>query len=1450
MNREAIQQYCDRAEACPKETLEGCLQALRYIDKAITLLLRDGVREADASRVCALACRFEVLAVARHAARLAKARSTVDAQTNYDVLGLKRDFSRDALKRSYRELTLQLHPDRNSQDALCVEAFKRITGAHHVLTDPTKRRAYDMTLQLLPSSWPQLLLPYKSHTPPEPQPAPKKKCDHCDALCFVALKRCPSCGFEFVKKRSEPAPEDSSLSKSATPRTRQPKKKHRVRPEDDGAAETSYASRADRCYERVRTGSIQLVQILEANASHLQAGALEFLATVKAELAAEAKADLAPMTDDDEPMPTGGPPPESARVTSESAFLRHAAELERRTNALLAIAERMPEGFEYPPGLREALPFLRMHMTRITIERTCGNVEEGPPSSKRPSAKRPPPKKSCTACSAPCAVASKTCSECGVAFEKRPRKSPQRSPPFAVGDRVQVHGEGEAQNGKIGTVVDTKAFSKSGKWKCLVRLYPPVGFSSDGWADEWFQAASLCLAPPEAPKAAPKRKKDDGVDDAAASLQKHAKMVSESGDESVASDKWALCEDIDSEHSSDSDWSPEKTAAEFQCVDNSLSVSEVETLRPGFGPPSVAVRGREVGTAEWVTYQSGATEAGDELDLDSYAITECASGNRKSLHGYEFQFIQPEQRSRRTAAKCAARTARGGTSRGDGRARGATNAEGEQPEVEEVDVLKAVAARQVKAFMRKAAAAKKAAAERAAERSAERAAFMKKAAAEEAEKEKEGEERWVQCERCDKWRRLTSQAEEEEEAEAWVCSLNPDPDFNRCEAPQEFSDEVIDRRLGLGGEEYEEEQERGELVTEVRSPRLRSRPPFRYFRAACVLSQLEGYQLERSENNSSGYANVSKQAGSSRWKAMVSGKYLGTFESPEEAALAVATHRAGLVEGEAEEEEQADGLVKEAEAAVAYARTRAMCEEVARAEGRALAARVVAEKAVEKAAKAEEAAKEAAKAKEAAEEEAAKAAAEKAAKEAEEAAFAQAEGAEEEGEDEEEASMACFRERRSTPKQSSRATASAERPRSEASSSMEVDGAPASPARPKREKRSKPSRYDDIAREAEDAEGRAWRLIIDPKVESALYTNYEGTGYKGVVENGWFGAGYEGKMKTHPYTMREKGNVIRFKTAVEAAVAYARVQAGLPAKLQEDEEQQQEDEEEEDDEEEEVEDEEAEEDGEEEDEEDEQSLTDCKLWEGAAAAGWQLKVHHQNHYTYIAPNDRRFSSKRAAESWSDGDGSEAGEAASGGEESPAPKPRRKRKRPSKAAEPEDPDGEEQVGLPSSETDSEARPISADLERARLAWPISCAHPSLPDLSQARYVDESEEEVEETEEGDEEEQKWPQLEEAYSIDISVLTPAPKTHKDQIDALVDEHLLDLDSRVLWKLARQLPDPAINEEVSCLEQLRAHPALAFTNQTVEAAGEMLKSLVDKARLAVEADDELNRAVILMTR
>jgi hypothetical protein len=59
-------------------------------------------------------------------------------------------------------------------------------------------------------------------------------------------------------------------------------------------------------------------------------------------------------------------------------------------------------------------------------------------------------------------------------------------------------------------------------------------------------------------------------------------------------------------------------------------------------------------------------------------------------------------------------------------------------------------------------------------------------------------EKWVQCERCDKWRRIPPHAAADEDAQAWECSLNPDPAYNSCQARQQFSDKEIDRRLGLG----------------------------------------------------------------------------------------------------------------------------------------------------------------------------------------------------------------------------------------------------------------------------------------------------------------------------------------------------------------------------------------------------------------------------------------------------------------------------------------------------------------------------------------------------------------------------------------------------------------------------------------------------------------------------
>ena len=93
--------------------------------------------------------------------------------------------------------------------------------------------------------------------------------------------------------------------------------------------------------------------------------------------------------------------------------------------------------------------------------------------------------------------------------------------------------------------------------------------------------------------------------------------------------------------------------------------------------------------------------------------------------------------------------------------------------------------------------------------------------------------------------------------------------------------------------------------------------------------------------------------------------------------------------------------------------------------------------------------------------------------------------------------------------------------------------------------------YDHLPQESTDSEGRLWRLIPDPKAKGALYNGFVGTGYMGVYEKGWFGPDYVGIKRTHPFSIKEGNRDRCFKTLTGAAVAYARVQAGLPASLEE-----------------------------------------------------------------------------------------------------------------------------------------------------------------------------------------------------------------------------------------------------------------------------------------------------------
>lgn len=65
------------------------------------------------------------------------------ARDYYAVLGVARDAAEADIKKAYRKLAMQYHPDRNNGDKTAEETFKQITEAYEVLSDAEKRAAYD-----------------------------------------------------------------------------------------------------------------------------------------------------------------------------------------------------------------------------------------------------------------------------------------------------------------------------------------------------------------------------------------------------------------------------------------------------------------------------------------------------------------------------------------------------------------------------------------------------------------------------------------------------------------------------------------------------------------------------------------------------------------------------------------------------------------------------------------------------------------------------------------------------------------------------------------------------------------------------------------------------------------------------------------------------------------------------------------------------------------------------------------------------------------------------------------------------------------------------------------------------------------------------------------------------------------------------------------------------------
>lgn len=68
-----------------------------------------------------------------------------ETKSLYDILGVPNDASLADIKKAFKKLAIELHPDKNDGDKDKEEQFKEVQNAYAILSEPTKRRIYDET---------------------------------------------------------------------------------------------------------------------------------------------------------------------------------------------------------------------------------------------------------------------------------------------------------------------------------------------------------------------------------------------------------------------------------------------------------------------------------------------------------------------------------------------------------------------------------------------------------------------------------------------------------------------------------------------------------------------------------------------------------------------------------------------------------------------------------------------------------------------------------------------------------------------------------------------------------------------------------------------------------------------------------------------------------------------------------------------------------------------------------------------------------------------------------------------------------------------------------------------------------------------------------------------------------------------------------------------------------
>src|SRR5215471_7767915 len=88
----------------------------------------------------------------------------MDYKDYYKTLGVAKGASADDIKKAFRKLARKYHPDVNPGDKVAEAKFKEVNEAYEVLSDPDKRRKYD----LLGPNWAEQFGPSRSGARPRP----------------------------------------------------------------------------------------------------------------------------------------------------------------------------------------------------------------------------------------------------------------------------------------------------------------------------------------------------------------------------------------------------------------------------------------------------------------------------------------------------------------------------------------------------------------------------------------------------------------------------------------------------------------------------------------------------------------------------------------------------------------------------------------------------------------------------------------------------------------------------------------------------------------------------------------------------------------------------------------------------------------------------------------------------------------------------------------------------------------------------------------------------------------------------------------------------------------------------------------------------------------------------------------------------------------------------------